>query len=237
MNAPSPWIELFHLALGGFFGLALAMVVPYFATLLVEAHWRPRWARAEGVTRAPVPVGDGAYREGDALRESYVPAREQCPRPMRLAAFCGYFLAQMLVPATLVWLLGLLVAVDGMRGMSTAWHPLLLLYFPGATAAVLTWRASTALLRGARDHADRATQAASLFVVGYNVALMALALVLGLVTANPFLPFALAGYAPLSVAVTVWQRSLFVRHAAEFPVAAEPDAKVGPDAAPAVSAA
>lgn len=236
MNATSPWMELARLALGGFFGLALAMVVPYFATLLVEAHWRPRWARAEGVTRSPVPVGDGAYREGDALRESYVPAREQCPRPMRLAAFCGYFLAQMLVPATLLWLLGLLVAVDGMRGMSGEWHPLLLLYFPGATAAVLTWRASTALLRGARDHADRATQAASVFVVGYNVALMALALVLGLMTRNAFVPLALAGYAPLSVAVAAWQRSLFLRHAAEFPVAAEPDA-VGPDAAPAVSAA
>ncbi|MEZ4406441.1 MAG: hypothetical protein R3A52_08205 [Polyangiales bacterium] len=237
MNSTSPWMELARLALGGFFSLALAMVVPYFATLLIEAHWRPRWARAEGVTRAPVPVGDGAYREGDALRESYVPAREQCPRPLRLAAFCGYFLAQMLVPATLLWLLGLLVAVDGMRGLSTEWQPLLLLYFPGATAAVLTWRASTALLRGARDHADRATQAASVFVVGYNVALMALALVLGLVTHNPFVPLALAGYAPLSVAVAAWQRNLFLRHAEEFPVAAEPGATAEPDAAPAVSAA
>lgn len=229
--------DLVELAVLGVFGLVLSMGIPYFATLLIESHWRPRWVRAAGVTRAPVPVGDGAYREGTADRESPVPARHQAPRPLRLAAFCGYYLAQMLVPATLVWLLGLLVAADGARGLSSQWQPLLLLYFPGAAAAVLTWRASTALLRGGRDHADRATRAAATFVVGYNIALMALALALGLVTREPALPFALAGYAPLSVLLAAWQRALFVRHAEDFPVAIEPDDAVRPDPAPVVSAA
>jgi hypothetical protein len=201
--------------------LAIAAVifgVPGIAYGLIERASRRRW-REEGVVRVEThAVGQGAWRAGTVMQEVRAAVREKAPFGVRVASFTSLFECSTLVPGTLCWIVGVLVALDGRFPW---WGMIFLLsYFPGAVAAVLAGAAGVALLRRKRARADRATWRAAWFITVHNVALMGLcAVALALENGRHgevAVMLAPLCYAPFSILQAQFARAMFVKHQDTF---------------------
>ncbi len=205
---------------------AVIFGVPGLAYGLIERASRRRWREEAVVGREAHVVGQGAWRTGTVMQEVRAAVREKAPFGVRVASFTSLFECSTLVPGTLCWLVGALVALDGKFPW---WGMIFLLsYFPGAVAAVLAGTAGVALLRRKRERADRATWRAAWFITAHNLALMGLCIV-ALALENGrhgevAVMLAPLCYAPLSIAQAQFTRAMFVKHKDTFVTAAAVEA-------------